>query len=67
VPRRQPRSLGTHIAIIAASVLAIGLVAWVVAGVVFALLHVIELVVVAGLAGWAGYRVGRYRGSRQRR
>jgi hypothetical protein len=44
----------------------IGLVAWAVAGVVFAVLHVIELVVVAIAAGWGGYRLGHFRGRRQR-
>ena len=43
-----------------------GLSLYPVAGVVFALLHIIELLVVAGLAGWAGYRLGVYRGHRRR-
>jgi hypothetical protein len=51
--------------LVLAGVLAIGVVAWVVAGAVFALLHVIELLVVAAVAGWVGYRIGHYRGRRQ--
>jgi hypothetical protein len=34
----------------------------VVSGVVFSLLHVIELAAVALIAGWVGYRIGHYRG-----
>jgi hypothetical protein len=51
--------------LIGLGLIAIGFAAWVVAGVVFALLHVLELVAVAGVAGWAGYRFGRYRGRRE--
>ncbi|HEY3809806.1 MAG TPA: hypothetical protein VGL49_00120 [Acidimicrobiales bacterium] len=63
---RRPRSVGGHMALIVVGVLAIGAVAWVVAGAVFAILHVIELLVVAGIAGWAGYRLGHFRGRHQR-
>jgi hypothetical protein len=63
--RRPPRSLGGHLALIVVGVIAIGAVAWLVAGVVFALLHVLELLVVAAVAGWAGYRLGHFRGRRQ--
>lgn len=62
---RPARSLGGHLALIVVGVVAIGAVAWLVAGVVFALLHVLELLVVAGVAGWAGYRLGHFRGRRQ--
>jgi hypothetical protein len=54
------------VVLIVAGLVAIGVAAWIVAGVVFALLHIIELLVVAGVAGWAGYRLGHYRGHRQR-
>jgi hypothetical protein len=60
------RSVGGHLALIVVGVLVIGAVAWVVAGVVFAILHVVELLVVAGIAGWAGYRLGHFRGRHQR-
>jgi hypothetical protein len=43
-------------------VIALAVVAWFLAGAVFAILRVLELVVVAGLAGWVGYKVGHYRG-----
>jgi hypothetical protein len=59
--------VGLHIGLVLAAVVVIGLAVWVVAGFVLALLHVAELVLVAAVAGWAGYRLGRYRGSRQRR
>lgn len=52
---------------VAGAIVVIGLVAWAVAGVVFAILHVLELIVVAGAAGWGGYRLGHYRGSHPRR
>jgi hypothetical protein len=63
----RPRSLGLHLTLLVVGVAVIGLVAWVVAGAVFALLHIIELVLVAGVAGWAGYRLGHYRGRRHPR
>jgi hypothetical protein len=52
---------------VVAAIAVIGLVAWAVAGIVWALLHVLELVAVATLAGWAGYRLGYFRGSHQHR
>ncbi len=36
------------------------------AGVVFTVLRVFELVLVALAAGWVGYHVGLFRGSRRR-
>ena len=65
VPRR--RSVGSHLALMVAGIAIIGIIAWLVAGAVFAIFHVIELFVVAALAGWAGYRVGRFRGRRMPR
>jgi ABC-type glycerol-3-phosphate transport system permease component len=65
-PGRQPRSHGTHVAVTVAGLVAIGVVAWLVVSVVFTLLHVIELLLVAALAAWAGYRVGYFRGRRRR-
>lgn len=46
---------------------AVALVAWIVVGLVFAALRIIELALVAAAAGWAGYRLGHYRGSRRTR
>jgi hypothetical protein len=63
-PRRG--SVGTHIILLAAALLAIGVVVWIVAGAVIALLHVLELVAVAVVAAWAGYRLGFYRGRHRR-
>jgi hypothetical protein len=65
-PGRQPRSHGTHVAVAVAGLVAIGVVAWIVVSVVFTLLHVLELLLVAALAAWAGYRVGYFRGRRHR-
>ena len=65
-PGRPPRSHGTHLAIAAGGLIAIGVVAWIVVSVVFTLLHVIELLLVGALAAWAGYRVGYFRGRRHR-
>jgi len=66
-PGHRPRSLGLHLALLVAAVVVIGLAVWVVAGALLAILHVVELVVVAGVAAWAGYRLGHYRGSRSQR
>ncbi len=63
-PERHGTGLGAHVALLVAALVVIGLVAWVVAGAVFAILHILELIVIAGLAGWAGYRLGHYRGRR---
>jgi membrane protein required for beta-lactamase induction len=43
------------------------LVAWVVAGLIFSVLHVLEIILVGIAAAWAGYRVGHWRGSRHPR
>lgn len=64
---RRARSLRFHIGLVSAAVVIIGLAVWVVAGLVLSVLHVIELSLVAAVAGWAGYRIGKYRGSRLRR
>jgi hypothetical protein len=65
-PGRQPRSHGTQVAVIVAGLVALGVVAWIVVSVVFTLLHVIELLLVAAVAAYAGYRVGYFRGRRHR-
>lgn len=64
--RREGSRTGIHLAGVAAAVVVLGLAAWALAGVVFGLLHVLELIAVAAAAGWAGYRIGHFRGSRQR-
>lgn len=64
-PRRHGVVLaGAVAAVVAVVALAAG--AWVVVGLAYAALHIIELVVVAVVAGWTGYRIGRYRGRRER-
>ena len=41
-------------------------VVWAVAGLVFAILRVVELAAAVAVAGWAGYRIGVARGRRER-
>jgi hypothetical protein len=68
-PTTAPRHRGSvlHVAGMAGAIVLIGLVAWAVAGVVFAILHVLELLAVAAAAGWVGYRLGHFRGARSHR
>jgi hypothetical protein len=61
------RRIGLHLAGVIGGIVVIGLVAWVVAGLVFAVLHVVELIAVGAMAGWGGYRLGFFRGSHRRR
>jgi hypothetical protein len=60
------RSIGMHVTGVAVGIVVIGLIAWVVAGAVFAILHIVEILLVAAAAGWAGYRLGHFRGRRSR-
>ena len=46
--------------------LAVGAAVWILAGLVFTVLHLLELFAVAAGAGWVGYRIGHFRGSRRR-
>ena len=62
-PRRH-RSLGGSLVIALMALLAIGAAVWILVGVVFTVLHVLELIAVAAGAGWVGYRIGHFRGSR---
>jgi hypothetical protein len=62
IPRRQRG--GLHVAGVVGALVVVGLVMWALAGVVFAILHVLELAAAALAAGWAGYRLGHYRGRR---
>lgn len=55
------------LAVAVALLLAVGAAVWLLVGVVFTILRVFELVAVAGGAGWAGYRIGHFRGSRHPR
>ena len=67
VPQPRGSRFILHAAGVVAAIALIGVAAWVVAGVVFALLHVLELVAVGAVAGWVGYRLGHFRGSRDHR
>jgi hypothetical protein len=58
------RSFTSHPALVVIGVVVVALVAWALLGAVFTALHTIELIVVAAVAGWVGYRVGRYSGRR---
>jgi hypothetical protein len=64
-PVHRSRLLGAQFVLLLAAIAVIGLVTWIVAGAVFAMLHLIEIIVVAGVAGWAGYRLGHYRGRKR--
>lgn len=66
-PSAKPRNLGMHMILVILAVVLLALAAWMIAGLVFAVLHLIELVLVAAAAGWAGYRLGHFRGSRDKR
>ncbi|HEX4863692.1 MAG TPA: hypothetical protein VFV02_06445, partial [Acidimicrobiales bacterium] len=60
-PRRSP---GGTLLLILMALLAIGAAAWILAAVVFTILHVLELVAVGVGTGWVGYKIGHFRGSR---
>lgn len=47
------------------ALLAVGAAVWIVLGVAFAVLHLLEVVAVAAGAGWLGYALGHFRGSRR--
>ncbi|HEX6392653.1 MAG TPA: hypothetical protein VFZ97_04380 [Acidimicrobiales bacterium] len=64
---RHRRSLGGSVMLVVAALVALGAAAWILAGVVFTLLHLLELIAVGAGAGWVGYKVGHFRGSRSRR
>ncbi len=64
VPRRH-RSPAGSLAVVVMALLAVGAAVWLLLGVAFAVLHVLELVAVAAGAGWVGYRIGHFRGSRR--
>ncbi len=64
--RKPGRSLSSYAVLALLGVIVVVVAAWLVAGIVVGLLHALELVIVAVLAGWVGYRIGHYRGRRQR-
>lgn len=61
---RRRHGHGGTLLLILMALLAIGAAAWILAGVVFTILHVLELVAVAAGTGWVGYKIGHFRGSR---
>ncbi len=65
--RRSSSRTAVHLVGVAGALVVLGLAAWALAGVVFGLLHVLELIAVAAAASWAGYRIGLFRGGRQHR
>ena len=64
--RRPSRSLTSYAVLGVAGLIVVVVAAWLVAGIVVGLLHALELVIVAAVVGWACYRIGHYRGRRQR-
>ncbi|HVA07536.1 MAG TPA: hypothetical protein VNG12_12425 [Acidimicrobiales bacterium] len=62
--RRRDHSLGGSLMLALMVLLAVGAAIWILVGVVFTFLHVLELVAVAAGAGWVGYRIGHFKGSR---
>lgn len=71
-PDRTPASggghhVGYHLAVFAAVLVAAAISIWFLAGAVYALFRLIEVLVVALLAGTLGYRIGRARGRHERR
>ncbi len=65
-PAPGGRTGRAHVAGAVVALVAIGLVAWAIAGIVWSLLHILELAAIALLAGWIGYVVGFFRGRRSR-
>ena len=63
---RPGRSLTSYAVFGVAGLIVVVVAAWLVAGIVVGLLHALELVIVAAVVGWACYRIGHYRGRRQR-
>lgn len=64
---RPKHSLSRPLIFGVAVLLAVGAAVWILAGVVFTVLHVLELIAIAAGAGWVGYRIGHFNGSRHAR
>ena len=65
--RHGRRSHRGSLFLVLMALLAVGAAVWILAGVVFTILHLLELVAVAFGAGWVGYKIGHFRGSRHPR
>jgi hypothetical protein len=63
---RRGHSLASYAVLGVLAIVAVIVAAWIVAGVLIGLLHALELVAVAAVAGWVCYRIGHYRGRRAR-
>lgn len=63
-----PRSTWTRsLLLVLIALLALGAAVWILVGVVFTVLRLFELIIVAAGAGWVGYKIGHFRGSRHPR
>lgn len=62
--RRRHHGPAGSLLLVLVVLLAIGAATWILAGTFSLALHVFELVAVAVGAGWVGYRIGHFRGSR---
>jgi hypothetical protein len=60
--RTHLRPASHRLLVLVAALVAIGAAVWLLSGVAFAILHVLELLLVAAAAGWGGYRLGHWRG-----
>jgi hypothetical protein len=65
--RAEPSRVAHHLGPVVVGIVLIAAVAFLASGVVSAVLHTVELVLLAVVAGWAGYRVGRVRGRHEHR
>ncbi len=63
--RRRGRSLAGSLVLVLAALLAAGAAAWILVGLVFTVLHVLELIAVGAGCGWVGYKIGHFRGARR--
>lgn len=63
-PRGHRRSFAGSLVLVLAALVAAGAAAWILVGLVFTVLHVLELVAVGAGCGWVGYKIGHFRGAR---
>ena len=59
--RHRGGSLVTHVGVTLGVILVAAITFWFLAGIAYRLFHLVELLVVAGVAGTLGYRVGHRR------
>ncbi len=62
--RRRP--IGRQLVMLVVALIVLVLVGWFLIGAVLAIARLIELIAVALVAGWVGYRLGHFRGRHQR-